>query len=71
MSSESWKRIFLEQGDARVDDALRLAEHVIDKRTHGRVEEAMAMRRALSPRTGRRYKLTLICAFFRVSRSTV
>jgi hypothetical protein len=55
----------------RVDDALRLAEHLIDKRTHGRVEEAMAMRRALSPRTGQRYKLTLICAFFRVSRSTV
>ena len=29
------------------------------------------MRRALSPGTGRRYPLTMICAVFRVARSTV
>src|SRR6266478_1622666 len=37
----------------------------------GRVEEAAAMRRAVSPGTGRRYPLTMICAVFRVPRSTV
>jgi putative transposase len=29
------------------------------------------MRRTVSPRTGRRYPLTMICAVFRVPRSTV
>src|SRR5947199_8942184 len=37
----------------------------------GRVEEAAAMRRAVSPGTGRRYPLTMICTAFRVPRSTV
>jgi len=35
------------------------------------VEEAAAMRRAVSPGTGRRYPLTMICTAFRVPRSTV
>src|SRR5262249_47868727 len=35
------------------------------------MEEATAMRRALSPGTGRRYPLTMICAVFRVPRSRV
>jgi hypothetical protein len=35
------------------------------------VEEAAAMRGAVSSATGRRYPLTMICAIFRVSRSTV
>jgi hypothetical protein len=35
------------------------------------VEEAAAMKGAVSPSTGRRYPLTMICAAFRVPRSTV
>jgi putative transposase len=35
------------------------------------VEEAAAMRRAVSPGTGRRYPLTMICTVLRVPRSTV
>jgi putative transposase len=51
---------------------LELAEHLIEKGgAYGRVEEATAMRRGLSPGTGRRYPLTMICAVFRVPRSTV
>jgi len=41
------------------------------KGAHGRVEEAAAMRDAVSPGTGRRYPLRMICAVFRVPRSTV
>jgi Transposase IS116/IS110/IS902 family len=37
----------------------------------GRVEEAQAMRAGVSPATGRRYPLTMICAVFRVPRSSV
>jgi Transposase IS116/IS110/IS902 family len=36
-----------------------------------RVEEAQAMRAGVSPATGRRYPLTMICAVFRVPRSSV
>ena len=35
------------------------------------MEEAAAMRGAVSCATGRRYPLTMICAVFRVARSTV
>ena len=35
------------------------------------MEEAAAMRGAMSPGTGQRYPLTMICAVFRVPRSTV
>jgi hypothetical protein len=51
---------------------LELSEHLIVKKgTRGRVEEAAAMRSAVTPGTGRRYPLTPICAVFRVSRATV
>ena len=35
------------------------------------MEEAAAMRHAVSPSTGHRYPFTMICAVFRVPRSTV
>ena len=35
------------------------------------MEEAAAMRSAVSPGTGRRYPLTMVCAVLRVPRSTV
>jgi len=35
------------------------------------VEEAQAMSGGVSPSTGRRYPLTMVCAVFRVARSTV
>jgi len=38
------------------------------KGAHGRVEEAAALRGAVSGATGRRYPLTMICAVFRVAR---
>src|SRR5262249_13061242 len=41
------------------------------KGLRGRVEEAQAMRAGVSPATGRHYPLTLICAVFRVPRSSV
>src|SRR5262249_28429184 len=40
-------------------------------RRHRRVEEAAAMKGAVSPGTGHRYPLTMICAVLRVPRSTV
>src|SRR5215468_7412414 len=58
--------------DRGTDDALgaRRVSHR-KKGAHGRVEEAAAMRRAVSSATGRRYPLTMTCAVFRVARSTV
>jgi hypothetical protein len=35
------------------------------------VEEAEAMKTAVSPSTGRRYPLTMVCGAFRVPRSSV
>src|SRR5215467_8884322 len=58
--------------DRRVDDALGAGRAPHRKKgAHGRVEEAAAMRGAVSAATGRRYPLTMICAVFRVARSTV
>src|SRR4030095_10334794 len=50
---------------------LELAEHLIEKGRSGRVEEAAAMRGLMSPGTGRRCPLTMICTVFPVPRSSV
>ena len=50
---------------------LELAEDLIEKGLHGRVEEAQGMRQQRSPGTGRRYPLTMICATYRLARSSV
>jgi hypothetical protein len=51
---------------------LELAEHLIEKKgLRGRVAEAAAMRSTVSPGTGRRYPLTMICAVWGVPRSSV
>src|SRR3989442_970923 len=58
--------------DRGADDALGAGRAPHRKKgAHGRVEEAAAMRGAMSSGTGRRYPLTMICAVFRVPRSTV
>src|SRR5690606_22927392 len=41
------------------------------KGIHGRPEEAQAVRELVSPTTGKRYPLTLICSVWRVARSTL
>ena len=38
---------------------------------HGRVEETQRMRQQRRPATGRRYPLTMICASYRLARSSV
>ena len=50
---------------------LELAEYLIKNGAQGRLEEAQGMRAHVSPSTGRRYRLTLICQVFRVPRSSV
>src|SRR5262249_14842974 len=58
--------------DWRTDDAVGAGGIPHRKKgAHGRVEEAAAMRGAVSPGAGCRYPLTMICAAPRVPRSTV
>src|SRR5215831_12379608 len=75
------KRRRREHGSDRLDDlgiperrlwsALRSDDRPDGPRRHRRVEEAAAMKGAVSPGTGHRYPLTMICAVLRVPRSTV
>ena len=54
------------------DDALGAGRGSHRKKgLHGRVEEAQGMRGRRSPGTGRRYPLTMICATYRLARSSV
>src|SRR3989441_7697635 len=58
--------------DRRTDDAVGAGRAPHRKKgARGRVEEAQAMSGGVSPSTGRRYPLTMVCAVFRVARSTV
>jgi hypothetical protein len=51
---------------------LELAEEPLEKKgLRGRPEEAQAQRGRVSPAAGKRYPLTLICAVWRVARSSV
>ena len=59
---EEWRRVFLESG------ITGLRRRTGDR---GRAEEALEARRAVSPATGRRYPLTMVCEVYRTARSGV
>lgn len=51
---------------------LQLAQGLLEKKgIRGRAEEALQARAAVSPGTGRRYPLSLVCEVYRLARSSV